>query len=80
MFIFRAINLLIGRFFILLISCYRFFISPVLGQNCRFHPCCSQYAQDALQEKNVLSALLLIIKRLLKCHPFHEGGYDPVNQ
>ena len=61
-----------------IIKMYRFFISPILGNNCRFHPTCSRYALDALNTKNLLKALPLIIIRVSKCHPFHRGGYDPV--
>ncbi len=57
---------------------YRLTISPFLGNNCRFHPTCSQYALDALTKKTFLKALSLIIIRVLKCHPFHSGGYDPI--
>ena len=71
---------LIASFFILLIKFYRFVLSPVLPRTCRFHPTCSQYALDALKEKSLPSAVLLIMKRLSRCHPLHSGGYDPVNQ
>ena len=60
------------------IKIYRLFISPILGNNCRFHPTCSQYAIDALNSKTFFKAIPLITKRVLKCHPFHSGGYDPV--
>ena len=60
------------------IKLYRFFISPILGNNCRFRPTCSQYALDALNTKTFLKALPLIIIRVSKCHPFHSGGYDPI--
>jgi putative membrane protein insertion efficiency factor len=60
------------------INLYRFFISPFLGNNCRFHPTCSQYALDVLNTKPFLKALPFIIIRVSKCHPFHSGGYDPV--
>ena len=61
-----------------IIQFYRFAISPFLGNNCRFHPTCSQYALDALNTKTLFKALPLIIIRVSKCHPFHSGGYDPV--
>ncbi|MBU0528484.1 membrane protein insertion efficiency factor YidD [bacterium] len=60
------------------IKLYRLFISPILGNNCRFYPTCSQYALDALNKKTFIKAMPLITKRVLKCHPFHSGGYDPV--
>lgn len=60
------------------VCAYRYLISPLLGDRCRFHPSCSCYAQEALKKRNTLIALWLIMKRLLKCHPWHPGGYDPV--
>lgn len=57
---------------------YRYFISPVLGPRCRFEPSCSVYAEEALKTHGFLLGLLLSLKRLGKCHPWHEGGFDPV--
>ena len=65
-------------FLILLVRGYRYLISPWLGQNCRFFPSCSCYAQQALQEHGSIKGLWLTIRRLLRCHPWHDGGYDPV--
>jgi putative membrane protein insertion efficiency factor len=61
----------------LMIRAYRFFISPYLGPNCRFIPTCSTYALEAFN-LGFVRGIFLSIKRLLKCHPFHEGGFDPV--
>lgn len=61
-----------------LIVAYRYLISPWLGNHCRFYPSCSAYAQEAITEHGALRGLWLSIKRLSRCHPFHEGGYDPV--
>lgn len=47
---------------------------------CRFSPTCSEYAKEAMEKMPVTKALLAIIKRILKCHPFNVGGYDPVNE
>lgn len=58
---------------------YRYFISPLTHPSCRFAPTCSQYALDALDHLPVWRAVPRIFLRLLKCHPFHRGGYDPVN-
>ena len=66
------------KIFEAVIKLYRLLISPFLGNNCRFHPTCSRYAIDALNTKTFFQAILLIIKRISKCHPFHNGGYDPV--
>jgi uncharacterized protein len=60
------------------IKFYKYFISPVLGNNCRFYPSCSTYSMEAFRLHGVLKGLYLTAKRLLKCHPFHEGGIDPV--
>ena len=63
---------------ILFIRFYQLFISPLFPPTCRFYPTCSQYAIEAIQKKGVLRGVLLAIKRIAKCHPFHPGGYDPV--
>jgi uncharacterized protein len=57
---------------------YKRFISPLLGKNCRFYPTCSVYAYQAIEKYGLAKGIFLGIKRLLKCHPFHEGGVDPV--
>ena len=61
-----------------LITLYRWTISPLLGNCCRFYPSCSEYAQDAIKRKGVLKGLLLTLKRIVKCHPWHPGGVDEV--
>jgi len=62
-----------------LIRFYQKFISPLKGKPaCRFYPTCSNYALDALERYGTVKGLYLTIRRLLKCHPFHPGGYDPV--
>jgi len=57
---------------------YKRFISPLLGKNCRFYPTCSVYAYQAIEKYGLAKGVFLGIKRLFKCHPFHEGGVDPV--
>jgi len=57
---------------------YRYFISPLMGPHCRFEPTCSHYAEEAFQRFGFFRGLGLTLKRLGKCHPWHEGGYDPV--
>jgi putative membrane protein insertion efficiency factor len=60
---------------------YQYFISPLLGSNCRFHPTCSSYAMQAISLHGALRGSYLTIKRLLRCHPFHKGDIDdPVPQ
>ncbi|WP_084254106.1 membrane protein insertion efficiency factor YidD [Methylobacter marinus] len=60
------------------IKFYKYFISPLLGNNCRFYPSCSAYALEALQLHGAVTGTYLTLRRLSKCHPFHEGGIDPV--
>lgn len=64
--------------FILLIRGYQRFISPLLGPHCRFTPTCSHYAIIALKRFGLIKGSWLTLKRVLKCHPLHEGGDDPV--
>jgi putative membrane protein insertion efficiency factor len=66
------------RVLIGLIEFYRKFISPLKPPTCRFYPTCSQYGIEAIQRFGVLKGILLTMKRLSKCHPFHPGGLDPV--
>lgn len=61
-----------------LLQAYRWTISPLLGANCRFHPSCSHYAEEAIRRHGVLHGMWLSARRLLRCHPWHPGGYDPV--
>jgi putative membrane protein insertion efficiency factor len=63
---------------ILLIKVYRYILSPWIGQQCRFWPSCSCYAEQALLQHGILRGLLLTCRRLTRCHPWHKGGYDPV--
>ena len=61
-----------------LLRAYKLCISPFLGQNCRFYPSCSEYAAEAIREHGAAKGGILATKRLCKCHPWHEGGLDPV--
>ena len=63
---------------LLLLAIYRRLISPLLGPRCRYVPTCSSYAVEAVQRHGALRGSWLTLKRLLRCHPFAEGGYDPV--
>ncbi|MBF9132134.1 membrane protein insertion efficiency factor YidD [Plantactinospora solaniradicis] len=60
------------------IVAYRRWISPALPARCRFHPSCSAYALEAVAGHGALRGAFLAVRRLLRCHPFHPGGYDPV--
>lgn len=65
-------------FLIFLINLYRKYISPLKKPCCRFYPTCSQYAVQAIEKYGSLKGGFMSIKRILKCNPFHPGGYDPV--
>ncbi|MBQ2887730.1 MAG: membrane protein insertion efficiency factor YidD [Firmicutes bacterium] len=66
------------KVFILLIRFYQVAISPYLGPNCRYTPTCSAYAIQAIEKYGALKGGWMAFKRILRCHPFHKGGYDPV--
>jgi uncharacterized protein len=60
------------------IRVYQKLLSPLLPATCRYYPTCSAYAYDAITRYGPGKGTLLAIRRILRCHPFHEGGYDPV--
>ena len=63
---------------ILLLRGYKRFVSPLLGQRCRFHPSCSVYTMEAVDRFGALRGSWLGLRRIGRCHPLHPGGYDPV--
>ena len=69
---------MIKRAVLALLRGYKRWISPHLGNNCRFVPTCSEYAMQAVEIHGVLKGGLLSLWRILRCNPFHKGGYDPV--
>ena len=63
---------------IALIRGYQWFISPLLGNHCRFYPSCSEYAREAIERHGAVRGVWLAIRRVARCHPWHPGGIDPV--
>ena len=66
------------KFLLSLIKIYKLFLSPLLGNNCRYHPTCSSYALEALETHGLIKGLYLSIKRVSKCHPLGGSGIDHV--
>lgn len=66
-------NILLGA-----IKLYKYAISPLLPDSCRFVPTCSEYSAEAIEKYGAVKGSCLALKRILKCHPFHSGGYDHV--
>ena len=64
--------------FLFLLDVYRRYISPLKSPCCRYIPTCSEYAMIAIERYGAMRGGWLALKRILRCHPFHEGGYDPV--
>lgn len=63
---------------LILIGWYQFLLSPWIGNHCRFHPTCSEYAKIAVTQHGSLRGSWLALRRLSRCHPWHPGGADPV--
>ena len=66
------------KLIIKLIRMYQYLISPMRAPCCRFYPSCSEYARQAVEKHGVYKGMLLIFKRIFRCHPLCIGGYDPV--
>lgn len=75
---------MINKFLVLIVTLiirfYQKFISPLKGKTCRFYPTCSQYALEAFRKYGFLKGFYLTFRRIIKCHPFHPGGYDPIKE
>lgn len=69
---------MIGKGLVWAVRVYRRFLSPMKPPSCRFYPSCSAYAEEALTRYGALRGAWLSARRVLRCHPFHPGGYDPV--
>jgi uncharacterized protein len=69
---------LVVNFVLAILRIYKRWISPMLPSACRYHPTCSEYMMDAVQKYGVARGVWLGLGRILRCHPFHEGGFDPV--
>ena len=63
---------------LVLIGAYQYALRPMLGANCRFAPSCSDYAREAIAKHGAWKGTLMAMRRILRCHPYHAGGYDPV--
>ena len=74
----RRLSRILGEILLLPVRFYRRFLSPITPATCRYSPTCSQYAIDAVRGRGVLYGILLTAWRILRCHPFSKGGYDPV--
>ena len=72
------INKIITHPIIVIIKFYQFFISPMLGQNCRYLPTCSEYSIQSIKKFGIFKGTFLSLKRISKCHPWGNHGYDPV--
>jgi hypothetical protein len=66
------------RLVIAILHAYKKLISPMLPSACRFHPTCSVYMMEAVEKHGALRGIAMGVRRILRCHPFHAGGFDPV--
>lgn len=74
----RTIQSLLTTPFLWTIRGYQKFISPLFAPSCRFYPSCSEYSYQSLKKYGIFKGILLSIKRIIKCHPGHPGGFDPI--
>ena len=72
------INLVFRQIICLPIKIYQYLLSPLLKPSCRYYPSCSQYAENAIKQCGITTGLWMALKRILRCHPWAKGGYDPV--
>lgn len=76
--LFKKIGSHLAKGCIWMVRGYQTYLSPLKGPTCRFYPTCSQYSIQAFEKYGFLKGLYLTIRRILKCHPLHPGGYDPL--
>ncbi len=74
----NVVNKVLKSVVILPIKLYQLLISPILGSNCKYQPTCSQYMIGSIEKWGIIHGFFLGIKRILRCHPWSKGGYDPV--
>lgn len=67
-----------ARILMSMIKAYQVLLSPFFGQQCRFYPTCSQYALDTINKHGAMVGSYYAVRRLLRCHPWHVGGHDPI--
>lgn len=66
------------NFVVSLINFYKYLISPLLGNNCRYLPTCSEYTKESVKKFGIIFGVWLGLKRIIRCHPWGKGGYDPI--
>ncbi len=69
---------MMARILVWIVKAYQMVLSPFFGQQCRFYPTCSQYAVEAIQKHGALLGSYYTVRRLLRCHPWCDGGHDPI--
>ncbi|MDD2934546.1 MAG: membrane protein insertion efficiency factor YidD [Methylotenera sp.] len=69
---------MVARLLVGVVKAYQLILSPMLGQQCRFYPTCSQYAIEAIRKHGAFLGTYFTVRRLLRCHPWHAGGHDPI--
>ena len=71
---------ILTKILIKLIKIYKYFLSPMIGHSCRYLPTCSEYSIEALRTHGLIKGIFISLKRILSCHPWGNGGYDPVKK